>query len=1209
MILRPLSRVAALTGVVLWLIPSLTAQSPAGTAPRRIVAIVHLKSSASTSSSTAALRAFEEDRDAIDGADRDDLRRLRDSRVAARIDALSRTGRQNVEHAIGAHGGRVVYSLRAIDTVVAEISEDQLAALRARSDVASVDIDEPRQAQIEIAAQSLLVPTFWNANYRGGSVDVAVIDTGLYAQHGAFASKASSIVSGVFHQSAQTMSNYWDVPTDPDDFAGHGTFVAGVVFSQGDTANPTRRGMAYGLDKFYNIKAGYLTYPSGGSSLLSDLMAGVDWALLSADPPEVFNYSYGARVTTDDDLYTQFWDGVVDTYAKTATISAGNSGPNSVGSPGMAYNILSVANVNNLNTATRFDDSISTSSSGGPTPGGRKKPDLAAPGTSLLMPSNFGPALWSRATGTSFSSPAVAGVAALLIDTGVSDPRAVKAVLINSADLAAGSAGWDSRWGWGYVNADRAFNQRGDVTLVSMTAPGGSTPVRFFERTATASTKATAVWHRHVSYHTGGSPTATALNNVDLRLYSRDTGDLRTTSTSTIDNVEQVSDSNVEGAVLTMTSATPFGGGSETVALAHSGGFVARSGPSVSVTLSANTNVTPASTFAVTGVVSNSGDMRSHGYEVTLSLPSGFTLVQGTLKRTLGSLDASGQSTVSWSVRAPAVSATSGSLSASALSTAYGFSWQASAQRTVSTTSGCGYSVTPTLLSLPSAASATTLSVAAPTGCSWTVTGIPAWMTMTPASGTGNGSITVTAPLNAGAGRTAPVTVAGNAVSVVQSGARTRTYYLAEGSTKSIFTLDIAISNPNDVTTNLRVTFLRPSASPIEQIRQLAPKSRLTIRVDDIAGLEATDVSTIVESLEGLPLAVERTMTWDGASYGGHGGTAVEATSRTWYFAEGSQGFFDTYVLLANPGSTDAVATITYLREGETPIVQTYSVKALSRTTVWAGTESELINRSFSMVVQSDVAIIAERAMYWSRPGVFWAGGHESAGVPEPATSWFLAEGATGQYFDEYVLVGNPNGSPVDISVRYLLSDGTTVDRVKTIGAQERLTINVETEDALLVNAAVSTTVTASLPVVVERAMYWPGDPSQWQEAHNAFGVTEVATRWALAEGRVGTSLGYETYILLANPSDTPASVRVTFLREQGAPVEKLMTIPPASRANVLVVSNQSVTDAPGLNNERFGALVEVLNGVGIAVERAMYWNSGEVVWAGGTNATAIKVD
>ena len=35
--------------------------------------------------------------------------------------------------------------------------------------------------------------------------------------------------------------------------------------------------------------------------------------------------------------------------------------------------------------------------------------------------------------------------------------------------------------------------------------------------------------------------------------------------------------------------------------------------------------------------------------------------------------------------------------------------------------------------------------------------------------------------------------------------------------------------------------------------------------------------------------------------------------------------------------------------------------------------------------------------------------GHESAGVTAPATSWFLAEGATGAFFDLFILIANPN--------------------------------------------------------------------------------------------------------------------------------------------------------------------------------------------------------
>ncbi len=39
-----------------------------------------------------------------------------------------------------------------------------------------------------------------------------------------------------------------------------------------------------------------------------------------------------------------------------------------------------------------------------------------------------------------------------------------------------------------------------------------------------------------------------------------------------------------------------------------------------------------------------------------------------------------------------------------------------------------------------------------------------------------------------------------------------------------------------------------------------------------------------------------------------------------------------------------------------------------------------------------------------------WKGGHESAGVTAPSTTWFLAEGATGPFFETFILLANPHG-------------------------------------------------------------------------------------------------------------------------------------------------------------------------------------------------------
>ena len=59
----------------------------------------------------------------------------------------------------------------------------------------------------------------------------------------------------------------------------------------------------------------------------------------------------------------------------------------------------------------------------------------------------------------------------------------------------------------------------------------------------------------------------------------------------------------------------------------------------------------------------------------------------------------------------------------------------------------------------------------------------------------------------------------------------------------------------------------------------------------------------------------------------------------------------------------------------------------------------------------------------------------------------------------------------------------------------------------------------------------------------------------------------------------------------------------PTSRFNV-----DAGTVAPELQDETFGALIEVTNGVGISVERAMYSNALGQFWAAGTNALATRL-
>lgn len=97
--------------------------------------------------------------------------------------------------------------------------------------------------------------------------------------------------------------------------------------------------------------------------------------------------------------------------------------------------------------------------------------------------------------------------------------------------------------------------------------------------------------------------------------------------------------------------------------------------------------------------------------------------------------------------------------------------------------------------------------------------------------------------------------------------------------------------------------------------------------------------------------------------------------------------------------------------------------------------------------------------------------------------------------------------------------------------------------------------------------------------------------------------LQFLTYILLANPASSVAEVTITYLREDGAPVVKTYTVPPTSRFNVDVG-----VAVPELQDQSFGAKIEVTNGVAIAVERSLYWTANGVLWTGGSNALATAI-
>jgi hypothetical protein len=426
-------------------------------------------------------------------------------------------------------------------------------------------------------------------------------------------------------------------------------------------------------------------------------------------------------------------------------------------------------------------------------------------------------------------------------------------------------------------------------------------------------------------------------------------------------------------------------------------------------------------------------------------------------------------------------------------------------------------------------------------------------------------------------------------------------YQFAEGSTGAFFDTDLLLANPTANAVTVTITYLTDTARVVTQTVQLAAQSRTTVSADANADLGATAFSTTVASHLGIPIAVERTMRWDATGYGMHTEKAASALARNWFFAEGAQGFYQAYFLLTNPSPAANTATLQFLLENGSTVTRTYPLAAQSRLTIYAGEIPELVNQSFGTVVTFAFAGAAERAMYFGTP--VFNGGHESAGVTRTSTDWFLAEGAANSFFTTFILLSNPNATPANVTMTYFREGGGTVTRTRTLPASSRLTVNLGLEDSTLAATSAATRVTSDIGIVVERAMYWPFTPSQWQEAHNAFGVYGTALRWGLAEGRVGGTFNFQTFVLLANPGSTPANVTATFLRTTGAPVVKTFAVPAGAR---LTVTTGPASMVPELANESFG--VSVVSDQPIFAERALYSDANGVVFAAGSGATAAPL-
>jgi serine protease AprX len=380
---------------------------------------------------------------------------------------------------------------------------------------------------IKASNSSIYPEGAWDLGVTGKGVNIAIVDTGIDNEHPGLEGKFVAGYDAVCTDDALCVASFQedDGSFDPDDQNQHGTACSGMATStgilpSGESSNFTgsapdanlvdvRIGTAVGAGPFENYVLEQEFYESA--------MDGLNWVIENKDTawPGAENESYGIDIISlswgitshenggsdGTDMFSQVLDeatlaGIV------VSVAAGNDGSENDGFSGMGSSSLSitVGALDDKNSIDRADDGIASYSSRGPrrdnndgNPYDEMKPDVSAPGTNIVQAEAC---IWSegfcsnrlggsasdngyssRGSGTSYATPSVSGVIALMIEANPDlDPLAIREILrltserketLSSADGEGVEEGpwatypdldpyWNRHFGWGMVDAHAA---------------------------------------------------------------------------------------------------------------------------------------------------------------------------------------------------------------------------------------------------------------------------------------------------------------------------------------------------------------------------------------------------------------------------------------------------------------------------------------------------------------------------------------------------------------------------------------------------------------------------------------------------------------------------------------------------------------------------------------------------------------------------------
>ena len=357
----------------------------------------------------------------------------------------------------------------------------------------------------------------WDLGVSGNGINIALVDTGVDNEHPGLSDKfvaGYDAVCYVHTDPTCLLSNPLredDGSFDPDDGNQHGTACMGMASATGIEADGTqsnfygsapnstlvdiRIGTDVGAGPFENYLLEQEFYESA--------MNGLDWVIKHRDDawPGVSEEYYGIDIISlswgitshenggsdGSDMHSRILDEAMNA-GIIVSVAAGNDGPDNDGLSGMGSSDLSVTvgATDDQNTINRDDDTVAGYSSRGPrkdngdgNPLNELKPEISAPGSNIIQAegcvtsggcSNLigdasGNTYTSRGSGTSYATPSVSGVMALVWEANEKlTPLQLKEVLKQTSERRGGPSipdvdpYWNRDFGYGMIDAYSATN-------------------------------------------------------------------------------------------------------------------------------------------------------------------------------------------------------------------------------------------------------------------------------------------------------------------------------------------------------------------------------------------------------------------------------------------------------------------------------------------------------------------------------------------------------------------------------------------------------------------------------------------------------------------------------------------------------------------------------------------------------------------------------